>query len=127
MSIILWWCIVDAQNNNTQIVNPQNNPDAEAYIEYMRNPNKGLECPTEALIYYKGCKGSLKECSTCLGNAERKCIVAPLPQGKQHLCDVCTAEAGRYCNTREPVCFGNQECIVDKHKCINFKCTLVRN
>lgn len=81
-------------------------------------------CPEGSIIHYKNCRGSLDQCSRCLGDAERKCEEELKKQGKNpNDCGACTRQAGGNCNNIETMCFGNQECGGGDYKCIDRKCT----
>lgn len=83
-------------------------------------------CPNEALVYYKDCKGALQQCSNCLGDAERKCSAAFKEQGKREsICYDCTAQVSGNCDGIKPMCFGNQECHGANEKCLDYVCTFV--
>lgn len=81
-------------------------------------------CPNESLVHYRNCRGSLDQCSTCLGNAERTCRDELKKQGKDGgICYHCTSQVAGNCDNIKPMCFGNQECRDPNHKCIDYTCT----
>lgn len=89
-------------------------------------PEEIPDCPTELLAYYKDCKGSLNQCSNCLGNAERACASDLKKQGKdESICYHCTTQSSLRCGSAATMCFGDQECGGSDYQCINHSCTYV--
>lgn len=80
------------------------------------------KCPNESMIHYQNCRGELKQCSTCLGDAEIACERERKQQGKSQMaCFYCTKEFSGRCDSAKPMCFGKQDC-GDGLSCINFSC-----
>lgn len=84
-------------------------------------------CRDELMTFFKDCFGPLDACSTCLQQAERRCMTEPSSGESAAIdCNRCTAVASSNCVTRPPVCAGDQECSGFSEKCINHVCTYVR-
>lgn len=83
------------------------------------------DCPAESLVHYKNRRGSVDECSTCIGIAERKCEEELKKQKKDHsICFDCTTKAAGSCDSLKFMCYNHQECGGPNYRCIAHECVL---
>ena len=104
---------VDDKDLTDQILNDPN--FRFGGITVVNNP---VVCPGDLLRLYDKCRGSLDQCSSCLGEAEKECNIKDTTGG---VCYSCTSRAAANCDSAKPLCSGDQEC-KSNEQCVNFKC-----